>query len=611
MPYLLLLNLYIKTMRKFVLPLLLLSFSHFSYAQTIEQIKADRQTYIWGEGPGVTLNRADQVALGMLINQISTHVESQFTLLREEIMAEGGDSYQETFHEVINTYSQATLRNTERIVLSNEPDAKVFRYIKRDDLDKIFSDREQKIKEFALNALEAEEAGRVADALRYFYWSLTLLRSHPNASDITCNDKQGQSRLMSTWLPMQINSIFSEVSVSVSETKKDADLTVHTLYTTYKGKPAKNFDYCYWTGRDWTNVYSVKDGLGVAEFLGESPQTEIRFKAEYVFEGETAIDHELRDVMGKLEVVPFRNSYFSVPVGAKQAVAAAKALSSAGEVSGNLTPVANPEPYNAAMRSLIGHIRSGNYQSARSLFTPQGFEIYQKILQYGKGRIIREPELKYTHFEGGVICRSLPMSFHFANNNKTFVEDVVFFFDANKKIDNLTFGLAQEAIDDVVGKDMWSERVRLMIINFLENYKTAYALKRLDYIESIFADDALIIVGSVLKVKPGGDNPFAGNQIVHYNRYSKEQYIRNLRHSFASNEFINIRFEDNIIRRSGSGGDVYGIQIKQDYFSSNYGDTGYLFLMVDQNDANQPIIHVRTWQPHKNPDGSIYGLEDF
>ena len=93
MPYLLLLNLYIKTMRKFVLPLLLLSFSHFSYAQTIEQIKADRQTYIWGEGTGVTLNRADQVALGMLINQISTHVESQFTLLREEIMAEGGDSY--------------------------------------------------------------------------------------------------------------------------------------------------------------------------------------------------------------------------------------------------------------------------------------------------------------------------------------------------------------------------------------------------------------------------------------------------------------------------------------------------------------------------------------
>lgn len=598
-------------MQKFVLPLLLLSFSLFSQAQTIEQIKADRKTYIWGEGTGVTLNRADQVALGMLINQISTHVESQFTLLREEATANGSDSYKETFHEVINTYSQATLRNTERIVLSNEPDAKVFRYIRRDDLNKIFADREQKIKEFALNAIEAEQAGRVADALRYYYWSLTLLRSHPNASDITCNDKQGQSRLMSTWLPMQINSIFSEVSLTIAESKKEADLTAHTLYATYKGKPAKNFDYCYWTGRDWTNVYSVKDGLGVAEFLGESPQTEIRFKAEYVFEGETAIDHELRDVMGKLEVVPFRNSYFSVPVGAKQAVAAAKALSSAGEVSGNLTPVANPEPYNAAMRSLIGHIRSGNYQSARSLFTPEGFEIYQKILQYGRARVIREPELKYTHFEGGVMCRALPMSFHFANNNKTFVEDVIFFFDESKKISNITFGLGQEALKDVIGNDQWSERVRLVIINFLENYKTAYALKRLDYIESIFADDALIIVGSVVKPKTTGDNPYRNNEIVRYNRYTKEQYIQNLRHSFASKEYINIRFEDNTIRRSGRGGEVYGIQIKQDYFSHNYGDTGYLFLMVDLNDADQPVIHVRTWQPHKNADGSIYGLGDF
>ncbi len=611
MPYLLFLNKYLVAMKKFVLPLLLLSFCIFTQAQTIEQIKADRQTYIWGEGTGVTLNRADQVALGMLINQISTQVESRFTLLREETTAEGGNSYKETFQGVINTYSQATLRNTERIVLSNEPDAKVFRYIRRDDLDKIFADREQKIKEFALNAFEAEEAGRVADALRYYYWSLTLLRSHPNASDITCNDRQGQSRLMSTWLPMQINSIFSEVSLTIAESKKESDLTVHTLYATYKGKPAKNFDYCYWTGRDWTNVHSVKDGLGIAEFLGESPQMEIRFKAEYVFEGETAIDHELRDVMGKLEVVPFRNSYFSVPVGAKQAVAAAKALSSAGEVSGNLTPVANPEPYNAAMRSLIGHIRSGNYQSATSLFTPEGLEIYQKILQYGRARVIREPELKYTHFEGGVMCRALPMSFHFANNNKTFVEDVIFFFDESKKISNITFGLGQEALKDVIGNDKWSERVRLVIINFLENYKTAYALKRLDYIESIFADDALIIVGSMVKPKTTGDNPYRNNEIVRYNRYTKEQYIQNLRHSFASKEYINIRFEDNIIRKSGRGDEVYGIQIKQDYFSPNYGDTGYLFLMVDLNDADQPVIHVRTWQPEKNEDGSIYGLGDF
>ena len=39
----------------------------------------------------------------------------------------------------------------------------------------------------------------------------------------------------------------------------------------------------------------------------------------------------------------------------------------------------------------------------------------------------------------------------------------------------------------------------MILISFLENYKTAYALKRLDYISSIFDDDALIITGRVLK----------------------------------------------------------------------------------------------------------------
>lgn len=171
-------------MKKSFLTLIFLLFALLTHAQSIEQIKADRRTYLWGEGSGVTLNRADQEALGMLINQISAQVESSFTLLQQEIRDGGKDDFKETFNSVISTYSSATLHNTERVVISNEPDAKVFRYIKRADVEKIFAQREQKIKDFALNAQESEECGRMADALRYYYWSLTLLRSHPNAGSI-------------------------------------------------------------------------------------------------------------------------------------------------------------------------------------------------------------------------------------------------------------------------------------------------------------------------------------------------------------------------------------------------------------------------------------------
>jgi hypothetical protein len=61
----------------------------------------------------------------------------------------------------------------------------------------------------------------------------------------------------------------------------------------------------------------------------------------------------------------------------------------------------------------------------------------------------------------------------------------------------------------------------------------------------------------------------------------------------------------------GKGGEMYAIQIAQDYYSTHYGDKGYLFLMVDINDLEHPLIKVRTWQPEKDPKFGLYGPGDF
>ncbi|MDD3568459.1 MAG: hypothetical protein PHT92_08690, partial [Bacteroidales bacterium] len=92
---------------------------------------------------------------------------------------------------------------------------------------------------------------------------------------------------------------------------------------------------------------------------------------------------------------------------------------------------------------------------------------------------------------------------------------------------------------------------------------------------------------------------------------SKKEYLERLKSIFRRNEFINIHFEDNEVRKTQRDDKIYGIQIAQHYHSSTYADKGYLFLMIDLNDTLQPKIYVRSWQPQKNPDGSIYGLEDF
>ena len=87
------------------------------------------------------------------------------------------------------------------------------------------------------------------------------------------------------------------------------------------------------------------------------------------------------------------------------------------------------------------------------------------------------------------------MSFGFRNNNRKFVENVVFTFNGKQKIDEVLFGLGKEAYNDIMMKGVWNMDARLILANFLEEYKTAYALKDIDFIRNVFDDNAVIITG--------------------------------------------------------------------------------------------------------------------
>ncbi|MCK9453082.1 MAG: LPP20 family lipoprotein [Bacteroidales bacterium] len=585
-------------------------------AQTVDEIKLNSQKYLWGEGKGVSLQQADKEALAMLISQISVQVESSTQLTANERIEDDKHDYSQTFKSAIETYSKATVRNTERIVLANEPDAWVFRYIERKEISKIFRERKQKVDDFIDLALEAEKKNRVATALRYYYWAYVLLQSHPEANSLQHTNDEGVLQNLASWLPFRINELFSNISIRVDDIVQKDKYSQINLQVYYKTKRAANYDFSYWTGRDWSRIMSCKDGVGFAEIPGSELPEAIRIKTEYEFQHESLIDNELHEVMNKVAPIPFRGAYLNIPLAKPTnenlstltailpATKAADALSAISVIDGD-------ESLNATCLKLEQAISQNNYSDAQSLFTETGYQIYQSLVAYGQAKMAGKAQWQYISHGNGVICRGLPLSFYFPNNNKTFVENLVFNVNQSGKIDNISFALSDQALYDIIGNTAWSQQVRLELVNFLENYKTAYALKRLDYIERIFDDDALIIIGRLLEADLGVENNYRNSPVVRYNQYSKQQYIQNLRHVFNSNEFINIRFEDNVIRKSGKGGEIYGIQIKQNYFSANYGDSGYLFLLLDLNDTAKPLIHVRTWQPQKNDDGSIYGLKDF
>ena len=65
---------------------------------------------------------------------------------------------------------------------------------------------------------------------------------------------------------------------------------------------------------------------------------------------------------------------------------------------------------------------------------------------------------------------------------------------------------------------------------------------------------------------------------------------------FKSNEYVETRFEDVSVIKMASGGEIYGIQAKVNYYSRDFGDTGYLSLLVDLNNPDQIQIKYCVWQ---------------
>jgi hypothetical protein len=596
-------------------------------AQSVDEIKNSR-LYYWGEGTDKTTAMAEKQALSMLIGQISVSVESKFSLLKEEVATKNQSEITEQLNSVVNTYSNATLKNTEMFTWGDEPEVHVFRYVKRSEVYKIFAERERKIREFVETAAKAEQKLQIADALKYYYWALMLLQSHPDGNAIkrAAEDKE---EMLAVYLPKKINEIFGGLTFEVAGRQEEENLTIYQLGVGYNGQPVSSCDYTVYDGRNWSHVISAKNGLGVAEILGSAALLKnIGIKVEYIFSDEWKVDTEVKDVLEKVELVPFKKSRFEVPLTKAAAQSpppaaaslaaqptATNAFAALESAAGTNTPavgaVENRERYLSLLKKVEDAIRSKSYEAAKSCFTPDGYDVFVRLVKYGNAVIISKPTYTFLKFDDGVIARSLPMRFSFGGNRKVFVEDVVFDISEREgKIRSLSFGLANTVCSEIMQKKQWNEYSRIAIISFLENYKTAYALKRLDYIESIFSDDALIIVGKVVKTYPTVENRFA-NKRIQRTQYTKAQYMKQLGVVFRSNEYVNLKFTDVNVKKAGIGGEIYGIQLNQDYFSTSYGDTGYLFLVTDLNDAEKPIIHVRTWQPEKDPDFGVYDLSHF
>lgn len=211
----------------------------------------------------------------------------------------------------------------------------------------------------------------------------------------------------------------------------------------------------------------------------------------------------------------------------------------------------------------------------------------------------------------GYEIRNIPFMVKVSKDSINY-QDGVLSFNSVGMIDNIYFGIENHQYNKLLrtGKGVEDFRRRQLILNFIENFRTSYNRKDLDFLEKVFSENALIIVGHVLKSKPGKNNLLDRNvekKKVEFIRFSKKEYIGHLKEVFKRNEFIDIGFESIDVVQHRIYNNIYGVQMKQYWKSSTYSDVGYLFLMIDFKDEDNPLIHVRAWQPEEatEPDSAI------
>lgn len=156
-------------------------------------------------------------------------------------------------------------------------------------------------------------------------------------------------------------------------------------------------------------------------------------------------------------------------------------------------------------------------------------------------------------------------------------------------------------------------RMRRELLKWVEDFRCYYNERNIAALKKIYSEDALIITGSVVTLRRNvGDGAVRYEQKVNYKVQDKETYLANLEKQFVAKRYLKVEFDHISVVKHGAKPNIYGVTLHQKWSADRYHDEGWLFLLWDFNDPQNPQIHVRTWQPDQiaAKDG-VFKIDDF
>ena len=612
---------------KKVLGLLVAFFATMSLsAQSLREVEAIKKSdeYVCAEGVGKTLEEADQDAYNRLLKSsaLVSHVSSYST---EQTMSTAGNTSSSQYSDNITIQSSLFIQNAKRYDYPPGRDGsyRVLRYIHKSDWEHRYDECKNRIKDNIEAALYNLELNNIEDALMYYTWAAALLKSYPHNDIEVEGVKVGVRQHCIT----AIRKILSDITVEVVD-KKDNNQPnalfpcTYFLDFMYQGQPVQSLPFSYYNGRDWSEGASVKDGISAVDMRSAVNNFEIdidclqldlaRIEQSDVYTiltspaGNLKFDEQVIKVKVDDAILGEKTGGIVISAESLQSAVTNSLKKSVEKHKPVESEIKDYSKFEGMMSSIVDGIEGQDTQSLRELFTEDGWDDFQKIVTEGNPSIIRKPEFRFLQMDSLLLCKSIPVRLKF-KGNRAFVENVTFRINTNNDmIQSVAYTLSYGAEEHIMSMD-WEDKGRLTLLTFLEDYRTAYCLRDIKYIENVFADDAYIIVGTQLKnsTVKASDGVVLNlpAETVRYQTKTKNEYITDLRRSFHSKEFVNIRFDECVADKGYNEKEgIYAVQVKQHYFSNNYADEGYLTLAIDMRDEDNPLVKVRVWQKDRNPE---------
>ena len=496
-------------------------------------------------------------------------------------------------------------------------------YLNKDDMKSLCDERADEMRRRFEIAQRKESEDIMDDALREYYWAMMICVAHPQGNKLKV-DVNGENIHAYTYLYEHLAEVLETFDFFISkgnpgEIHEDGISVI--LNVRAFDKDVSNLRIKYHDGYDSRISTTVKNGKVQLE-LANAEMDVIDIQIEYDFAQDAVND--MIAIMDNIDKVVLKRNVARKEVKLKPYLQYFKNFDEIqpGEVALGTSLKENDKYYLDVMQNVETAFRAKNYETVRQYFTKEAYAMLDTLVRSAKISVVGTQEYKFLELDNRTICYDIDIQFEF-KNHASFIREVVFRFDNNSKlISSLAFRLTSIAEEDIVSRTKWPAECRYALISFLEDYQTAYALKRYDYLESIFSDDALIIVGHVVeKAKPEQlmDRKVFNMPMKQVNlmRENKDQYFERLSRVFKKQEYIDIKFTETEFTKQKSsseedkkGEDIFGVQLLQKYNSTSYGDEGYLFLMVDLRDKSRPVIHVRAWQSEKTELKDLVGLKD-